>query len=58
MQRKTKPKHMKTPFREKARMAMQPPPGETHRRDKSTNVYIPDDTEVAEAKAWGEFCKL
>jgi len=27
-------------------------------RDKETNVYIPSDSQVEEAKAWSEFCKL
>ncbi len=38
--------------------ALEPPPEDTQRRDPKTNVYIPTDAEVAEAKAWVEFCKL
>lgn len=38
--------------------ALEPPTENKKRRDPKTNVYIPTDGEVAEAKAWSEFCKL
>lgn len=37
---------------------LDPDTGDSARRDPETNVYIPSDEEVADAKAWVDFNKL
>ena len=57
MSKKKPYKKKKPPFANPCK-ALDPPPDGLGQRDCKTNVYIPDDTSVAEAKAWVEFCKL
>ena len=39
-------------------MALTTPIRKHAARDKKTNVYIPTEAQVEEARAWSEFCKL
>ncbi len=57
MNKKKSPQKGK-PLEKSRQKALEPSSEDTQRRDPKTNVYIPTDGEVAEAKAWSEFCKL